>query len=128
MILGGQEVELRPLTIGEFLELLYMGSDILHDALVDWVSKGEKTSSFVDSLLTKLDIEDATKLICMFLHVEPEWLKEYSSAEESFAALGEAIKLNDWTEMLQMIVILDTIRLDEVLKLWQMVKVSSSDS
>lgn len=126
--MGGQEIELKPLTTGEFLELLYIGSDILHDALVDWVGKGEKTSSFINSLLTKLSVEDATRLICMFLHVESEWLEKNSSAEESFAVLEEAIKLNDWTEVLQMMVILDTIKIDEVMNLWQMVKVSSSGS
>lgn len=102
--------------------MLYMSSDILHDALVDWVGRGEETSSFVNSLLTNLNVEDARRLICMFLHTESEWLEQSSSADEIFGALKEAIKLNDWTEILQMMVVLDTIKVDEVMQLWQMVQ------
>jgi len=120
--LGGQEIELRPLTTGEFLELLYMSSDILHDALVDWVGKGEENYSFVGSLLTSLPKDEAIKLMCIFLHLEPEWIEQNSTADEAFIAFKEAVKLNDWSEMLQMMVILDTVRISEVMQLWQMVQ------
>ena len=122
--MGGQTIELRPLTTEEFLELIYISGDVLHEALVDWVSK-EETSAFVLSILSKLDKEKVTKLICMFLHVEPEWLEENASANETFEALRQAIGLNNWADVLQVLVILDTLRMEEVIQLWQTVKAAS---
>jgi len=124
--LGGQQVTLRPLTTGEFLELIYASSDILHDALVDWVTYGENTYSFVASLLSRLGKEDVTKFISIFLRREPEWLEENVTANEAFKALEEAARLNDWTEILQTLVILDTLKLDEIMQLWQMAKAGDS--
>jgi len=119
VILGGQQVTLRPLTTGEFLELIYMSSDVLHDALVSWVSHDEDIYSFVVYLLSKLSKEDATKIVCTFLHVEPEWLEKNATADEGFSAVKEAIRLNDWSEILQAMMVLDTIGMDEVVRLWQ---------
>ena len=99
-----------------------MASDVLHDALVGWVAGEEKTSSFISSLISHLSKEDATKLICMFLRAEPEWLEENVSANEAIGALEEAMRLNDWTEMLQIMTVLDTIKIDEVMRIWQTVK------
>lgn len=102
-----------------------MGSDVLHDALVDWV-ESETTRSFTLSLLNKLDKEQVTKLICTFLHLEPNWLEENATAQETFGALEQAIKLNDWSGILQILVILDTLKMDEVIQLWQAMKVGDS--
>jgi hypothetical protein len=124
--LGNQTIELKPLTTEEFLELIYMSSDVLHDALVAWVGAGEETSSFLMALLSKLDRQDAIKCICMFLHLEPNWLEENVSATETFGALSKAVRLNDWSGILQVLVILDTLKMDEVMQLWQMVKAGSS--
>jgi hypothetical protein len=125
--LGGQTIELKPLTLEEFLELIYLGSDVLHTALMAWAATGE-TSSFIMSLVAALDKEVATKLVCMFLHVEPEWLEENASADEVFDALGKAIRLNDWSGVLQVMVVLDTLKMDEVIEQWQMAKVSLKKS
>ena len=118
MTLGGQQVTLRPLTTGEFLELIYMSTDVLHDALMVWANKGGGTYSFVAPLVSKLDKEQALQLICLFLHVTPGWLEENDVyANEAYAALKEAVRLNDWSEILQAMVVLDTINIEEVLEL-----------
>ena len=85
-----------------------------------------QTQSFVISLISRLDKEDATKIICMFLHMDKEWLDENVSADEAFEALREAIKLNDWSDVLQILVILDTIKIEEVMQLWQTVQATDS--
>jgi hypothetical protein len=116
-------IELKPLTLEEFLELIYMSSDVLHDALVAWV-KNEDTYNFIASLLAHLPKEDALKLIPMFLHVDEDWLNENASADEAYEALKQSVRLNDWSDMIQAMIVLDTVKFEEVVELWQMVKTS----
>lgn len=114
--LGGEQIELRPLTTGEFLELLYMASDVIHEALTAWAVKQE-AYSFVASVMSNLPKEDALRVMYLFLRTTPEWLEEnYVSADEAYEALREAVKLNDWSEMLQTMMVLDTIRAEEIMQ------------
>lgn len=123
MTLGGQQVTLKPLTTGEFLELIYMSSDVLHEALTAWAMH-EDTYAFVSVLLNHLDKENALRLIPMFLHVEREWLEENTTPDETYEAFKEAVQLNNWSEILQTMMALDTIRFEEIMNLWQTVKAS----
>jgi len=123
VILGGQQVTLRPLTTGEFLELVYMSSDTLHEALTAWAMH-EDPYSFISVLLNHLSKEDALRLIPMFLHVEREWLEENTTPDEVYEAFKEAVRLNNWSEILQAMLALDTIRFKEIMELWQTVKAS----
>lgn len=96
---------------------------MLHDALSAWATK-QDAYSFVSVLLNHLTHEDALKLIPMFLHVEKEWLEENTTADEVYEAFKEAVGLNDWSEILQAMIVLDTIQFEEIIKLWQTVKAS----
>ena len=100
-----------------------MASDVLHDALVTWVSQKD-TYSFLTVLLNHIDKEDALRLIPMFLHVDREWLDENATADEAYEAFKQAVRLNDWSDMLQAMIVLDTIRFEEIVTLWQTVKAS----
>lgn len=123
MILGGQQVTLKPLTTGEFLELIYLASDVLHEALVGWVEGGEDAYSFVSSLMSELPKEKALEVIFIFLHTTPRWMEENNvSADEAYKVLKEAVGLNDWSEILQAMIILDTIKVDEVMDMLSLLK------
>lgn len=121
--LGGREVTLRPLTTGEFLELIYMASDVLHEGLRAWASKPD-SYSFVTVLLNHIDKEDALRLIPMFLHVDRQWLEENTTPDEVYEAFKQAVSLNDWQGIFQAMVTMDTIGLEEIMAVWQTVKAS----
>jgi len=100
-----------------------MSSDVLHDALMGWAGTGD-TYSFISILLNKLDKEQALQLIPMFLHVDREWIEKHTTVDEVYEAFKETVRLNDWSEILQTMLVLDTIKLDEVIELCQMAKAS----
>lgn len=100
-----------------------MGSDVLHDALTAWVMH-EDTYAFISVLLNHLDKEDALRLIPMFLHVDAGWLEENTTPDEVYEAFKKAVRLNDWSEILQAAMVLDTVRLEEIMQLWQTVRAS----
>ena len=111
------------MTTGEFLELIYLASDVLHEALVGWVAGGEDAYSFVSSLMSELPQEKALGVVFIFLHTTPEWMEENDvSADEAYRVLKEAVRLNNWSEILQAMVILDTIKVDEVMDMLSLLK------
>lgn len=121
--MGGQRVTLRPLTTGEFLELIYMSSDALPIALKAWATK-QDTYSFVTVLLNNLEKGDAIKLLLFFLPVDRDWLENHTTPDELYDVVKESVGLNDWSEILQTMLALDMLKLDEVMDLWQMAKAS----
>lgn len=120
---NGQTIELRPLSLEESLELIYMSSDVLHDALVAWVTNDKDLYRFSQSLMTHLKQEGAVRIVRMFLHVSPEQLVGITG-DEGFELLKKAIKLNDLGDLLQTMMVLDTVKVDEVLQLWQTMELS----
>jgi len=121
--LGGQQITLRPLTTGEFLELIYLASDVLHTALMAWATKQE-TYSLVTVLLNNLDKEDAIQVMMLFLPVGRDWLEEHTTPDELYEVVKESVNLNNWSEILQSMIVLDMFKFDEVMDLWQTVKAS----
>lgn len=98
-----------------------MSSDVLHDALVAWVTSGKDLYRFSQSLIAHLGKEDALRIVYMFLHVSSEQLVGIT-ADEGVDLLNRAVRLNDLGDLLQTMVILDTVKIDEALQLWQSVK------
>lgn len=98
-----------------------MSSDVLHDALVFWVTNKD-TYSFLTVLLNHIDKGKALKLIPLFLHVDADWLNKNASVDEAYQAFKQAVRLNDWSDMLQALIVLDTVRFEEIIALWQTVK------
>lgn len=96
-----------------------MSSDVLHDALVAWVTSKQDLYRFSQSLMTHLKQEDAVRVVRMFLHVSSEQLAGITG-DEGFELLKKAIKLNNLGDLLQTMMVLDTVKVDEVLQLWQM--------
>jgi len=116
--LGGQEFELRPLTTGQFLELIYIASDALPAALKAW-SASPDAYSLVTVLLNHLDNEKALELISLFLPVSREWIEENTTPDELYRVMKISIGLNDWSEILQAILVFDVFEFSEVVGLWQ---------
>lgn len=100
-----------------------MSSDVLHTALIAWATK-QDTYSFMTVLLNNLSKEDAIKLALLFLPVDQEWLEKHTTPDELYGVVKESVNLNDWSEILQAMIVLDTIQFEEIVKLWQTVKVS----
>ena len=123
MTLGGEQVTLKPLTTGEFLELIYISADVLHTALMAWAVK-QDTYSLVTVLLNNLDKEDAIRIMMLFLPVDRDWLEEHTTPDELYEVVKESVNLNDWSEILQSMIVLDMFKFNEVMELWQTVKAS----
>jgi hypothetical protein len=100
-----------------------MASDALHEGLTAWAMKPD-SYTFVSVLLNHIDKEDALRLIPMFLHVDRKWLEENTTPDEVYAAFKQAVSLNNWQEIFQTMMVLDTVRFEEIMALWQTVKAS----